>query len=82
MRKLACDGVRTTSRGEQLVSARQEILTSLVSALDSVVRMSQKGRGFFTDISFCGVEIICSYQPISENPPDKQLLLSFMQICS
>ena len=41
MRKLACDGVRTTTRGETqvpLVSARQEILTSLVSALDSVVR--------------------------------------------
>ncbi|XP_035998671.1 general transcription factor II-I repeat domain-containing protein 1 isoform X2 [Fundulus heteroclitus] len=39
MRKLACDGVRTSSRGEPqvpLVSARQEILTSLVSALDSV----------------------------------------------
>ncbi len=41
MRKLACDGIRTNSRGEPqvpLVSARQEILTSLVSALDSVVR--------------------------------------------
>uniref|UniRef100_A0A4W6CU68 GTF2I repeat domain containing 1 n=1 Tax=Lates calcarifer TaxID=8187 RepID=A0A4W6CU68_LATCA len=40
MRKLACDGIRTNSRGEPqvpLVSARQEILTSLVSALDSVV---------------------------------------------
>lgn len=38
MRKLACDGVRAGSRGEApLVSARQEILTSLVSALDSVV---------------------------------------------
>ncbi|KAM4547309.1 general transcription factor II-I repeat domain-containing protein 1 isoform 2-T2 [Fundulus diaphanus] len=39
MRKLVCDGVRTSSRGEPqvpLVSARQEILTSLVSALDSV----------------------------------------------
>ncbi|XP_037544144.1 general transcription factor II-I repeat domain-containing protein 1 [Nematolebias whitei] len=39
MRKLACDGIRTTPRGEPqvpLVSARQEILTSLVSALDSV----------------------------------------------
>ncbi|XP_013859497.1 general transcription factor II-I repeat domain-containing protein 1 isoform X2 [Austrofundulus limnaeus] len=36
MRKLACDGVRTTPRGEPQVSARQEILTSLVSALDSV----------------------------------------------
>lgn len=42
MRKLACDGIRTNSRGEPqvpLVSARQEILTSLVSALDSVVRL-------------------------------------------
>lgn len=41
MRKLACDGIRTNSRGDlqvPLVSARQEILTSLVSALDSVVR--------------------------------------------
>lgn len=41
MRKLACDGIRANSRGEPqvpLVSARQEILTSLVSALDSVVR--------------------------------------------
>lgn len=41
MRKLASDGIRTNSRGEPqvpLVSARQEILTSLVSALDSVVR--------------------------------------------
>lgn len=39
MRKLACDGPRTSSRGEPPlppVSARQEILTSLVSALDSV----------------------------------------------
>ncbi|XP_017284662.1 general transcription factor II-I repeat domain-containing protein 1 isoform X2 [Kryptolebias marmoratus] len=39
MRKLACDGIRTNSRGEPnvpLVSSRQEILTSLVSALDSV----------------------------------------------
>ncbi|TNM84508.1 hypothetical protein fugu_008686 [Takifugu bimaculatus] len=37
MRKLSCDGVRAGSRGEvPLVSARQEILTSLVSALDSV----------------------------------------------
>ncbi|XP_040037100.2 general transcription factor II-I repeat domain-containing protein 1 isoform X1 [Gasterosteus aculeatus] len=42
MRKLACDGVRTTSRGEQLVSARQEILTSLVSALDSVCMAMSK----------------------------------------
>lgn len=45
MRKLACDGIRTNSRGEPqvpLVSARQEILTSLVSALDSVcVAMSK-----------------------------------------
>lgn len=41
MRKLACDGVRVNSRSDlqaPLVSARQEILTSLVSALDSVVR--------------------------------------------
>lgn len=40
MRKLACDGIRTNSRGDLQVpvaSARQEILTSLVSALDSVV---------------------------------------------
>lgn len=38
MRKLPSDGVRAGSRGEvPLVSARQEILTSLVSALDSVV---------------------------------------------
>lgn len=38
MRKLSCDGVRAGPRGEApLVSARQEILTSLVSALDSVV---------------------------------------------
>lgn len=40
MRKLTCDGIRTNSREEPhvpLVSARQEILTSLVSALDSVV---------------------------------------------
>lgn len=40
MRKLACDSIRTNSRGELQVpvaSARQEILTSLVSALDSVV---------------------------------------------
>uniref|UniRef100_A0A3Q2QBL9 GTF2I repeat domain containing 1 n=1 Tax=Fundulus heteroclitus TaxID=8078 RepID=A0A3Q2QBL9_FUNHE len=44
MRKLACDGVRTSSRGEPqvpLVSARQEILTSLVSALDSCLAMSK-----------------------------------------
>lgn len=39
LRKLSCDGVRVGPRGEvpPLVSARQEILTSLVSALDSVV---------------------------------------------
>ncbi|KAM4620698.1 general transcription factor II-I repeat domain-containing protein 1 [Polymixia lowei] len=39
MRKMVCEGIRTNSRGEPqvpLVSARQEILTSLVSALDSV----------------------------------------------
>ncbi|XP_054586937.2 general transcription factor II-I repeat domain-containing protein 1 isoform X3 [Nothobranchius furzeri] len=45
MRKLACDGIRTNSRGEQqvpLVSARQEILTSLVSALDSVCMAMSK----------------------------------------
>uniref|UniRef100_A0A3B5A942 GTF2I repeat domain containing 1 n=1 Tax=Stegastes partitus TaxID=144197 RepID=A0A3B5A942_9TELE len=44
MRKLACDGIRTNSRGEPqvpLVSARQEILTSLVSALDSCMAMSK-----------------------------------------
>lgn len=42
MRKLACDGIRTNSRGDlhvPVASARQEILTSLVSALDSVVRL-------------------------------------------
>lgn len=40
MRKSGCDGIRTNSRAElrvPQVSARQEILTSLVSALDSVV---------------------------------------------
>ncbi|XP_028277412.1 general transcription factor II-I repeat domain-containing protein 1 [Parambassis ranga] len=45
MRKLACDGVRTNSRGEPqvpLLSARQEILTSLVSALDSVCMAMSK----------------------------------------
>ncbi|XP_037323872.2 general transcription factor II-I repeat domain-containing protein 1 isoform X3 [Pungitius pungitius] len=42
MRKLASDGVRTSSRGEALVSARQEILTSLVSALDSVCMAMSK----------------------------------------
>ncbi|XP_054482563.1 LOW QUALITY PROTEIN: general transcription factor II-I repeat domain-containing protein 1 [Anoplopoma fimbria] len=45
MRKLACDGVRTNSRGDPqapLVSARQEILTSLVSALDSVCMAMSK----------------------------------------
>ncbi|XP_031729977.1 general transcription factor II-I repeat domain-containing protein 1 isoform X2 [Anarrhichthys ocellatus] len=46
MRKLACDGVRTNSRGgdpqAQPVSARQEILTSLVSALDSVCMAMSK----------------------------------------
>ncbi|XP_070838326.1 general transcription factor II-I repeat domain-containing protein 1 isoform X2 [Chaetodon trifascialis] len=45
MRKLACDGIRTSSRGEPqvpLVSARQEILTSLVSALDSVCMAMSK----------------------------------------
>ncbi|XP_053187760.1 general transcription factor II-I repeat domain-containing protein 1 [Scomber japonicus] len=45
MRKLACDGIRTNSRGEPqvpLVSARQEILTSLVSALDSVCMAMSK----------------------------------------
>uniref|UniRef100_A0A3B4G0S0 GTF2I repeat domain containing 1 n=1 Tax=Pundamilia nyererei TaxID=303518 RepID=A0A3B4G0S0_9CICH len=44
IRKLACDGIRTNSRGEPqvpLVSARQEILTSLVSALDSCMAMSK-----------------------------------------
>uniref|UniRef100_A0A3Q3DBF5 GTF2I repeat domain containing 1 n=1 Tax=Hippocampus comes TaxID=109280 RepID=A0A3Q3DBF5_HIPCM len=43
MRKLACDGVRPTSRCDPPVpalSARQEILTSLVSALDSVQCMA------------------------------------------
>ncbi|KAI3373996.1 hypothetical protein L3Q82_022561 [Scortum barcoo] len=45
MRKLACDGIRTNSRGEPQVppaSARQEILTSLVSALDSVCMAMSK----------------------------------------
>nr|XP_033503320.1 general transcription factor II-I repeat domain-containing protein 1 [Epinephelus lanceolatus] len=45
MRKLACDGIRTNSRGDPqapLVSARQEILTSLVSALDSVCMAMSK----------------------------------------
>ncbi|KAM7373998.1 hypothetical protein PAMP_006677 [Pampus punctatissimus] len=45
MRKLPCDGIRTTSRVEPqlpLVSARQEILTSLVSALDSVCMAMSK----------------------------------------
>ncbi|XP_010778211.1 general transcription factor II-I repeat domain-containing protein 1-like [Notothenia coriiceps] len=46
MRKLACDGIRTNSRGGDatapLVSARQEILTSLVSALDSVCMAMSK----------------------------------------
>ncbi|XP_071061604.1 general transcription factor II-I repeat domain-containing protein 1-like [Pseudochaenichthys georgianus] len=46
MRKLACDGIRTNSRGgvatAPLVSARQEILTSLVSALDSVCMAMSK----------------------------------------
>ncbi|XP_056297483.1 general transcription factor II-I repeat domain-containing protein 1 isoform X2 [Pseudoliparis swirei] len=47
MRKLACDGVRTNSshRGDPqapLASARQEILTSLVSALDSVCMAMSK----------------------------------------
>ncbi|XP_068435795.1 general transcription factor II-I repeat domain-containing protein 1 [Clinocottus analis] len=46
MRKLACgDGVRTNSRVDPpapLVSARQEILTSLVSALDSVCMAMSK----------------------------------------
>lgn len=39
IRKSACEGVRTNSRADHagpLVSTRQEILTSLVSALDSV----------------------------------------------
>ncbi|KAK5858273.1 hypothetical protein PBY51_002426 [Eleginops maclovinus] len=46
MRKLACDGIRTNSRGGDSqapqVSARQEILTSLVSALDSVCMAMSK----------------------------------------
>ncbi|XP_030010245.1 general transcription factor II-I repeat domain-containing protein 1 isoform X2 [Sphaeramia orbicularis] len=45
MRKLTCDGIRTNSRVETqapLVSARQEILTSLVSALDSVCMAMSK----------------------------------------
>ncbi|XP_028321715.1 general transcription factor II-I repeat domain-containing protein 1 isoform X3 [Gouania willdenowi] len=45
IRKLACDGIRSSSRAEPqvpLVSARQEILTSLVSALDSVCMAMSK----------------------------------------
>ncbi|XP_042580854.1 general transcription factor II-I repeat domain-containing protein 1-like isoform X5 [Cyprinus carpio] len=45
IRKLGCDGVRTNSRPElkvPQVSARQEILTSLVSALDSVCSAMSK----------------------------------------
>ncbi|KAM3869632.1 general transcription factor II-I repeat domain-containing protein 1 [Diretmus argenteus] len=45
MRKLPCEGIRTNSRAEPqapLVSARQEILTSLVSALDSVCMAMSK----------------------------------------
>nr|XP_057944302.1 general transcription factor II-I repeat domain-containing protein 1 isoform X2 [Doryrhamphus excisus] len=45
MRKLPCEGARTISRCEpqaSLVSARQEILTSLVSALDSVCMAMSK----------------------------------------
>ncbi|XP_041863832.1 general transcription factor II-I repeat domain-containing protein 1 isoform X2 [Melanotaenia boesemani] len=45
IRKLTCDGIRTNSRGEPhvpLLSARQEILTSLVSALDSVCMAMSK----------------------------------------
>ncbi|CAM9342617.1 unnamed protein product [Lampetra planeri] len=45
MRKLTSEGVRTNSRGEPqvpLASARQEILTSLVSALDSVCMAMSK----------------------------------------
>ncbi|XP_024119423.1 general transcription factor II-I repeat domain-containing protein 1 isoform X2 [Oryzias melastigma] len=52
MRKLACDGVRMNSRGDlqaPLVSARQEILTSLVSALDSVC----------TAMSKLNAEVVC-----------------------
>lgn len=52
MRKLSCDGVRAGSRGEvPLVSARQEILTSLVSALDSVV--SPGDQYLLTDTIWC-----------------------------
>lgn len=61
MRKLACDGIRTNSRGEPavpLVSARQEILTSLVSALDSVVRPKAgiTHVNVVLDVSACGVK--------------------------
>ncbi|KAJ7996835.1 hypothetical protein DPEC_G00222640 [Dallia pectoralis] len=45
MRKSGCDGIRTNSRVElrvPQVSARQEILTSLVSALDSVCTAMSK----------------------------------------
>ncbi|KTG46369.1 hypothetical protein cypCar_00026521 [Cyprinus carpio] len=45
IRKLGCDGMRTNSRPElkvPQVSARQEILTSLVSALDSVCSAMSK----------------------------------------
>ncbi|KAM6970051.1 general transcription factor II-I repeat domain-containing protein 1 [Aplochiton taeniatus] len=46
MRKTGCDGIRINSRAElrvpQVSSARQEILTSLVSALDSVCTAMSK----------------------------------------
>ncbi|XP_036380516.1 general transcription factor II-I repeat domain-containing protein 1 isoform X2 [Megalops cyprinoides] len=45
VRKSGCDGIRTNSRAElrvPQVSARQEILTSLVSALDSVCSAMSK----------------------------------------
>ncbi|XP_038861144.1 general transcription factor II-I repeat domain-containing protein 1 isoform X3 [Salvelinus namaycush] len=45
MRKSGCDGIRSNSRAElrvPQVSARQEILTSLVSALDSVCTAMSK----------------------------------------
>lgn len=62
MRKLACDGIRTNSRGDlqvPLVSARQEILTSLVSALDSVVRPTTHAHlQFIQEISSGNTSVI------------------------
>lgn len=49
MRKLPGDSIRPNARGDPtlpLVSTRQEILTSLVSALDSVVGSQRLDRMF------------------------------------